>query len=84
MKSRTIKRLATVILLAMAPTTLVACAKGGSTASSEDTAGGTLTMWTHNAGNKNELAAIEAIVTDFNASQTEVQGRGSVFPAGFL
>ena len=62
MKSRTIKRLATVILLAMAPTTLVACAKGGSTASSEDTAGGTLTLWTHSAGNNNELASIKTIV----------------------
>jgi multiple sugar transport system substrate-binding protein len=79
-KSRTIKRLATVILLAMAPTTLVACAKGGSTASSEDTAGGTLTMWTHNAGNKNELASIEAIVTDFNASQTKYKVEVQAFP----
>ena len=47
------------------PSTLIACAKGGSTASSRTTAGGTrlISMWTHNAGNKNELAAIKRIVT---------------------
>jgi multiple sugar transport system substrate-binding protein len=81
-KSRTIKRLAAVILLAMAPATLAACAKGGSTSSSSNQSGGggTVTMWTHNAGNKNELAAIEQIVNDYNASQSKYKVEVQAFP----
>ena len=37
-------------------------------------------MWTHNAGNKNELASIEAIVDDFNASQTKYKVEVQAFP----
>ncbi|MCW2802866.1 MAG: multiple sugar transport system substrate-binding protein [Propionibacteriaceae bacterium] len=80
MISRTIKRLAATILVAATPLALAACAKGGSSASSDSAGGGTLTMWTHNAGNKNELASIQKIVTDFNGSQTKYKVDVQAFP----
>jgi len=60
------RRLAVGLLAAALPLSLTACAKGSSSAASGG--GGELTMWTHNAGNKAELAAIQKIVTDYNAS----------------
>ncbi|HEY5787121.1 MAG TPA: sugar ABC transporter substrate-binding protein [Microlunatus sp.] len=81
-KNRLIKGLAATILVATMPFTLASCAKGGSTASNDSDAGGTKTisMWTHNAGNKNELAAIEAVVKDYNASQTNYKVEVQAFP----
>jgi len=82
-KQSSIKRLATVALIVALPLSVTACAKGGNSptsGTSEEGGGGTLTMWTHNAGNKNELAAIEAIVTDFNASQTKYKVEVQAFP----
>ena len=54
-KNRIIKGLAATIVVATLPFALTSCAKGGSTASNDSDAGGTKTisMWTHNAGNKN-------------------------------
>ncbi len=60
---------------------LAAC--GSSTASSGgsgDGANGTLTLWTHNAGNKAELAADQSIVDAFNASQSKVKIKVQAFP----
>ncbi len=37
-------------------------------------------MWTHNAGNKGELGAVEAIVADFNASQSKYKVEVQAFP----
>ena len=37
-------------------------------------------MWTHNAGNKGELAAITKIVNDYNASQTKYKVKMQAFP----
>ena len=37
-------------------------------------------MWTHNAGNETELGAINAIVTDYNASQTKYKVEVQAFP----
>ena len=82
-KQSSIKRLATVALIVALPLSLTACAKGGNSPSggtSEEGGGGTLTLWTHNAGNKNELAAIKAIVNDFNASQTKYKVEVQAFP----
>jgi multiple sugar transport system substrate-binding protein len=79
-KHRTIKRLVATVLLATAPLTLTACAKGGSSATSNNEGGGTLSMWTHNAGNKNELGSIQQIVDDFNASQTKYKVEVQAFP----
>ena len=72
----------TVGALALALTLCAtACAKGGSTSSNEESGGTkTISMWTHNAGNKNELAAINAIVNDYNASQTKYKVKVQAFP----
>jgi multiple sugar transport system substrate-binding protein len=37
-------------------------------------------MWTHNAGNKEELAIVNQIVKDYNASQTKNQVKVQAFP----
>ena len=75
-------RLAALALAAALPLTLAACSKGGSSSNADTTPGGTttLTMWTHNAGNKNELAAVQQIVTDYNASQTKYKVDVQAFP----
>ena len=83
MISRTIKRLAATILVASVPLALSACAKGGSSGGgggNQSGGGGTLTMWTHNAGNKTELPAIQKIVDDYNASQTKYKVAVQAFP----
>ncbi|MGO4597468.1 ABC transporter substrate-binding protein [Terrabacter sp. 2RAF25] len=72
------KRIAVGLLAAALPLSMAACAKGGS--SSSGGAGGELTMWTHNAGNKAELAAIQKIVTDYNASQGKYKVNVQAFP----
>src|SRR6476620_4617222 len=51
----TTKRVAVGLLAAALPLSMAACSKGDS--SSTGGAGGELTMWTHNAGNKAELQA---------------------------
>ena len=82
-KQSSIKRLATVALIVALPLSLTACAKGGNSPSgstSEEGGGGTLTLWTHSAGNKNELASIKTIVDDFNASQNKYKVTVQAFP----
>jgi multiple sugar transport system substrate-binding protein len=82
-KSHITRRLAAMMLVAAVPLSLAACARGGGSSTSgneEPGGGGTLTMWTHNAGNKNELAAIEQIVADFNGSQTKYKVEVQAFP----
>jgi multiple sugar transport system substrate-binding protein len=74
----TTKRVAVGLLAAALPLSMAACTKGGS--SSSGGAGGELTMWTHNAGNKAELAAITAIVNDYNASQQKYKVKIQAFP----
>lgn len=56
---------------------LAGCAKGGA---SSDTADGTITLWTHNAGNEAELGAVNEIVDGFNASQDDVKVEVQAFP----
>jgi multiple sugar transport system substrate-binding protein len=56
---------------------LAGCAKGGSSSSGSD---GTITLWTHNAGNDAELGAIEKVVSDFNASQDDYTVEVQAFP----
>lgn len=77
-----LKRIAVGALALALPLGASACAKGGSTGRSNEGSGGTKTvsMWTHNAGNKNELAAIEAVVKDYNASQTNYKVEVQAFP----
>jgi hypothetical protein len=42
--------------------------------------GGELTLWTHNAGNPQELGVVKQIVNDYNASQTKNQVKIQAFP----
>ena len=37
-------------------------------------------LWTHNAGNKEELAIVNQIVSDYNASQTKNKVKVQAFP----
>ncbi len=79
MLSRNLRRLATASLaVAMGATLLAGCGKGGSSSSSASD--GTLTLWTHNAGNAAELGAITAIVNDYNASQKTYKVVIQAFP----
>lgn len=78
MVSHTLKRLATVSLAVAMALSLAACSKGSS--STNNAASGTLTLWTHNAGNANELASINAIVADYNTSQKTYQVKVQAFP----
>ena len=82
MLKRTAKLVVTTLVAASLTLALGACSKGGTTSTNAATPGGTqtLTMWTHNAGNKNELGAIEQIVNDYNASQTKYKVDVQAFP----
>jgi multiple sugar transport system substrate-binding protein len=73
------KPLSRIIVAAiMATVALTACGtrEGG------ESAGGVteIKLWTHNAGNKEELAAVEKFVKDFNASQQEFKVVTQAFP----
>jgi len=76
-----LKKVAVAATAAALAMSLAACSKGGSTSTANASGGASeLTMWTHNAGNKNELAAITSIVDDFNASQTKYKVKIQAFP----
>ena len=81
MKFNPTKRLAVGLLAAALPLSMAGCAKGGRQAGGgSGGSGGELTMWTHNAGNTDELAAINKIVDDYNASQTKYKVKVQAFP----
>jgi multiple sugar transport system substrate-binding protein len=67
-----------IVAAAVAAVALSACGtrEGG------ETAGGVteLKLWTHNAGNPNELPAVEKWVSDFNASQSDFKVVTQAFP----
>lgn len=78
-----LKRLAAVSLAAAMAVSLAACGKGGSSNNAAATdANGTTTlkMWTHNAGNDTELAAITQVVNDYNGSQSKYKVEIQAFP----
>ena len=80
-----LKKLGVLGLAAALSLSVAACSKGGGgQATTNSTAGASgpveLSMWTHNAGNKEELAAITSVVTDFNASQAKYQVKLQSFP----
>jgi multiple sugar transport system substrate-binding protein len=58
---------------------MTACSSGGGGAGN-DGKNGQMTLWTHNAGNKAELAAIKQIVDDYNASQSKTKIKVQAFP----
>ncbi len=77
MVHRTIKRLAAASVAVAMAVTMAGCSKGGSSSGGD---GNTLTLWTHNAGNPAELGAINAIVADYNKSQSTYQVKVQAFP----
>ena len=83
MVSRTLKRLAAASVAAALAFSLAACGKGGGSSNDAQTdASGTTTlkMWTHNAGNDEELAAINQVVSDYNGSQAKYKVEVQAFP----
>ena len=82
MLKRTARLVATTFVAASLMLSVAACSKGGATSTNAATAGGTqtLTLWTHNAGNKGELGAIQQVVDDYNASQTAYKVDLQAFP----
>lgn len=79
--SGTLKKIVVAATAAALALSMAACSKGGSTSTANASGGASeLTMWTHNAGNKNELAAITSIVDDYNASQTKYKVKIQAFP----
>jgi multiple sugar transport system substrate-binding protein len=83
MVPKPLRRIAAAGLAAMLVLSLAACGKGNSASSqAQADANGTTTlkMWTHNAGNDKELAAINQIVTDYNGSQTKYKVEVQAFP----
>ena len=79
-KRLSIRRIAALALAVALPLSATACAKGGSAASSDQSGGGEISMWTHNAGNAAELGAITQIVDDYNASQSTYKVKIQAFP----
>ncbi|MDP9983969.1 multiple sugar transport system substrate-binding protein [Pseudarthrobacter oxydans] len=66
MNKRFTRILATSITAAALVSSLGACGKGSASATSEGS--NEITMWTHNAGNVEELAAIQGVVDAYNQS----------------
>ncbi|HWU46127.1 MAG TPA: extracellular solute-binding protein [Humibacter sp.] len=71
------KRLVAASLTAAVAAALVGCSASGS---GTDGKNGEITLWTHNAGNKAELAAVTKIVNDYNASQSKTKIKIQAFP----
>ena len=76
---RTIWRTAIAIAAVGIMGGMTACSSGGGGAGN-DGRNGQMTLWTHNAGNKAELAAIEQIVDDYNKSQSKNKIKVQAFP----
>ncbi|WP_258229206.1 extracellular solute-binding protein, partial [Arthrobacter sp. HMWF013] len=66
MNKRFTRILATSLAAASLLGTLGACSKGSASSSSEGA--NEITMWTHNAGNPEELKALEDVVAAYNSS----------------
>lgn len=70
---------AILAISAVSATTLTACGQAGQ--GGGDTDGpAQVTLWTHSAGNPNELAVYEQIIDDFNASQDDYEVVQESFP----
>lgn len=59
---------------------LTGCASGSGAGAGTDGTDGSLTLWTHNAGNETELTAIQDIVDAYNASQDVNTVKVQAFP----
>src|SRR3954449_9518760 len=72
------KVLATSIAAVALTATLAGCGKGSASSSTEGS--GEIALWTHNAGNPEELAAVQKIVDSYNGSQDKVKIKVQAFP----
>ena len=68
-----------VVAVSAAAVLLAGCGKASTTGSSGG-GNGSLTLWTHNAGNPQELAVVNQIVKDYNASQSKYKVTVQAFP----
>lgn len=78
-------KLTRALLAASAASAIVlsGCAATDSTSNSEEAATGettTISMWSHAAGNDQEIATVKEAITDFNASQTQYEVVLEEFP----
>ena len=78
MNKKLTRILATSIAAAALTATLAGCGKGSASSSTEGS--GEIALWTHNAGNPDELAAVQKIVDSYNASQDTVKIKVQAFP----
>jgi len=73
-----------LIVASVLATSLVAalagCAGGSGGSGGSGGKNGELTVWTHNGGNTEELAAVQAIVDGYNASQDKTTVKLQAFP----
>jgi multiple sugar transport system substrate-binding protein len=67
-------------LVAAAVAALTAACGTASNTSGSGGSNGELTLWTHNAGNPQELSVVQQIVNDFNASQSKYKVKIQAFP----
>lgn len=71
------------VALAAGGMLLSACGTASDSGSGEgggDAGGGDVTLWTHNAGNPEELGVVNEIVKDYNASQSKYKVVVQAFP----
>ena len=80
MNRQTPRSLAPSVVALIAVVLLAGCGGRAPSGGGGDGQGGELTMWTHNAGNKEELAIVNQIVADYNASQTKNKVKVQAFP----
>lgn len=78
MNKKLTRILATSIAAAALTATLAGCGKGSASSSTEGS--GEIALWTHNAGNPEELAAVQGIVDSYNSSQDKVKIKVQAFP----
>ena len=69
-----------LIVASVLATSLLAAVAGCASAPAGDGTNGELTIWTHNGGNTEELAAVQAIVDGYNESQDTTTVTLQAFP----
>ena len=74
------RRTALLAGVATAALALSACGTASSAGGAGAGSGGELTLWTHNAGNPEELGIVKQIVADYNAGQSTYKVTVQAFP----
>src|SRR3954452_8985166 len=80
MTSRSRRPVALAGIAVLATSVLLAGCGKAQTGGGGNAATGELSLWTHNAGNKEELAVVNQIVADYNASQSKYKVKVQAFP----